>query len=412
MWTCIFRIGIAMNQNDASKKDNDNSNQLDAELIGSYQSITIGFSKDELASFSKIGQHKHYTAGSIVYNENDLADSFFIIIDGVAEIFKKTIDEFGEHNIHILATLSKDDVVGEMALIENSRRSASVKAKTDLSVIEYPLEVVKAKPKLNLMLIKNMAQILSRRLRFTNEVTVKNMQQALKEASGRNTLGVFIIALLWIICLYTLSLHFLVTVIHQVTVTTVLSICLISIFAVAILIAMHFTGLPYSRFGITAKDWGKTTLEALAFKIPIMLFVLIIKVFFIIGIDHLDNTPIFSGTKRFLVNNEVDWEYYFAMIFLYSLFAPIQELMARSALQSTFFHFLPGEKLFRQWNGIFLSNLIFATMHTHLGLTFASLTFIAGLFWGWLFHRQKSLLGVSVSHVILGVWSLFIVGLR
>lgn len=55
MWTCIFRIGIAMNQNDASKKDNDNSNQLDAELIGSYQSITIGFSKDELASFSKIG---------------------------------------------------------------------------------------------------------------------------------------------------------------------------------------------------------------------------------------------------------------------------------------------------------------------------------------------------------------------
>ncbi|MFO2958800.1 cyclic nucleotide-binding domain-containing protein [Legionella pneumophila serogroup 1] len=220
-----------MNQNDASKKDNDNSNQLDTELIGSYQSITIGFSKDELASFSKIGQHKHYTAGSIIYNENDLADSFFIIIDGVAEIFKKTIDEFGEHNIHILATLSKDDVVGEMALIENSRRSASVKAKTDLSVIEYPLEVVKAKPKLNLMLIKNMAQILSRRLRFTNEVTVKNMQQALKEASGRNTLGVFIIALLWIICLYTLSLHFLVTVIHQVTVTTVLSICLISIFA-------------------------------------------------------------------------------------------------------------------------------------------------------------------------------------
>ncbi|HHS3018227.1 TPA: cyclic nucleotide-binding domain-containing protein [Legionella pneumophila] len=146
-----------MNQNDASKKDNGNSNQLDTELIGSYQSITIGFSKDELASFSKIGQHKHYAAGSIVYNENDLADSFFIIIDGVAEIFKKTIDEFGEHNIHILATLSKDDVVGEMALIENSRRSASVKAKTDLSVIEYPLEVVKAKPKLNLMLIKNMA---------------------------------------------------------------------------------------------------------------------------------------------------------------------------------------------------------------------------------------------------------------
>ncbi|AMP92510.1 cyclic nucleotide-binding domain-containing protein [Legionella pneumophila] len=401
-----------MNQNDTSKNDNENCNQLGNELIGNYQSITIGFSKDDLASFSKIGKLQEYPAGSIIYNEGDLADSFFIIVEGVAEIFKKTIDEFEEHNIHVIATLTKDEIVGEMALVENNRRSASVKAKTDLTVIEYSLEKVKAKPKLNLILIKNMAQILSRRLRFTNEVTVKNMQQALKEASGRNTLGVFIIALLWIICLYTLSLHFLVTVIHQVTVTTVLSICLISIFAVAILIAMHFTGLPYSRFGITLKDWGKTILEALAFTIPVMLFVLIIKVFFIIGINNLDNTPLFSGTKRFLVNNAVDWEYYLAMIFLYSLFAPIQELMARSALQSTFFHFLPGEKLFRQWNAIFLSNLIFATMHTHLGLTFASLTFIAGLFWGWLFHRQKSLLGVSISHVILGVWSLFIVGLR
>nr|WP_229309804.1 hypothetical protein [Legionella pneumophila] len=78
-----------MNQSDVSKKDNENCNQLDTELIGSYQSIKIGFSKDELASFSKIGKHKRYTAGSIVYNEGDLADSFFIIIDGVAEIFKK-----------------------------------------------------------------------------------------------------------------------------------------------------------------------------------------------------------------------------------------------------------------------------------------------------------------------------------
>lgn len=303
---------MRMNQNDTSK----NCNQLDNELIGSYQSITIGFSKDDLVSFSKIGKPREYPAGSIIYNEGDLADSFFIIVEGVAEIFKKTIDEFEEHNIHVIATLTKDEIVGEMALVENNRRSASVKAKTDLTVIEYPLEKVKAKPKLNLILIKNMAQILSRRLRFTNEVTVKNMQQALKEAAGRNALGVFIIALLWIICLYTLSLHFLVTIIHQVTVTTVLSICLISIFAVAILIAMHFTGLPYSRFGITAKDWGKTILEALAFTIPVMLFVLIIKVFFIIGIEHLDNNLLFSGTKRFLVNNEVDWVHYFAMIFI------------------------------------------------------------------------------------------------
>ncbi|HAT1659513.1 TPA: cyclic nucleotide-binding domain-containing protein [Legionella pneumophila] len=401
-----------MNQNDTSKNDNENCNQLGNELIGSYQSITIGFSKDDLASFSKIGKLQEYPAGSIIYNEGDLADSFFIIVEGVAEIFKKTIDEFEEHNIHVIATLTKDEIVGEMALVENNRRSASVKAKTNLTVIEYPLEKVKAKPKLNLILIKNMAQILSRRLRFTNEVTVKNMQHALNESMGRNALGAFIIVLLWIICLYTLSLHFLSILIHELAaLTTILSICLISVFAIAIIAAMRFTGLPYSRFGITLKNSWKNTLEAVLLTIPVMILLLMIKAFFIIGINNLNETSLFSGAELFSENQQIDWRYYITIMFLYSLFAPVQELMTRSALQSTFFLFLPGEKLFRKWNAILLSNLIFATMHTHLGLNYTSLTFIAGLFWGWLFHRQQSLIGVSVSHIILGVWSMFIVGL-
>lgn len=387
-----------------------NVSKSEIELTENYQSITTQFSEGELAHLSKIGKIEKYASGNIIYNDGDPSDSFFVILEGEVEVFKTVIDEFGEHNIHLLATLSKNDVVGEMSLIENNSRSTSVRAKTSLTVIQYPLEKVKAQPKLNLKLIRNMAQILSKRLRFTNEVTVKNMQQRLNESLGRNSLGVFLIGLLWIICLYTLSLNFLIMLIDKAAITTTLSICLITLFAITTIVAMRFTGLSYSRFGITWKNWGKNTLEALAFTIPVMLFVLIVKVFFIIGIDPPDKISIFTGAEPFITNHKIDWEYYISTMFLYSLFAPIQELIARSALQSTFFLFLPGEKLFRKWNAIFLSNLIFATMHTHFGLNFTLLTFIAGLFWGWLFHRQNSLLGVSVSHVILGLWSLFIVG--
>lgn len=387
-----------------------NVSKSEIELTENYQSITTQFSEGELAHLSKIGKIEKYASGNIIYNDGDPSDSFFVILEGEVEVFKTVIDEFGEHNIHLLATLSKNDVVGEMSLIENNSRSTSVRAKTNLTVIQYPLEKVKAQPKLNLKLIRNMAQILSKRLRFTNEVTVKNMQQRLNESLGRNSLGVFLIGLLWIICLYTLSLNFLIMLIDKVAITTTLSICLITLFAITTIVAMRFTGLSYSRFGITWKNWGKNTLEALAFTIPVMLFVLIVKALFIIGIDPPDKISIFTGAEPFITNHKIDWEYYISTMFLYSLFAPIQELIARSALQSTFFLFLPGEKLFRKWNAIFLSNLIFATMHTHFGLSFTLLTFIAGLFWGWLFHRQNSLLGVSVSHVILGLWSLFIVG--
>ncbi|KTD82206.1 cyclic nucleotide-binding domain-containing protein [Legionella waltersii] len=400
-----------MNNNDTLKKMCDGFDQSDDEIIGNYQSIKVDLSKSDLDDFLKIGQSETYPAGTIIFNEGDPADSFFIIIEGVAEIYKKAVDEYGEQSIHVLASLSKDAIVGEMALIENANRSAYVRAKTDLTVIKYKLESIGAKPKLNVLLIKNIAHILSERLRFTTDITVKNMQIVLKESLGRNALGVFIIALLWIICLYTLSLHYLVWIIHKEKITTTLSVCLISIYAIATLIAMHFTGLPYSRFGITLNNWAKNTLEAVALTIPPMLIVLLIKVF-IVEFNPLEKTQLFTGTKLFYVNQQVDWEYYLTTLFLYSLFAPIQELIARCALQSTFFNFLPGKQSFRKWNAIILSNLLFSTMHTHFGVRFTFLTFIAGLYWGWLYHRQRSFLGVSVSHALLGSWALLVVGLR
>jgi membrane protease YdiL (CAAX protease family) len=37
--------------------------------------------------------------------------------------------------------------------------------------------------------------------------------------------------------------------------------------------------------------------------------------------------------------------------------------------------------------------------------------FVAGLFWGWLYARQRSLVGVSISHVLLGFWAFEVVDL-
>ena len=37
--------------------------------------------------------------------------------------------------------------------------------------------------------------------------------------------------------------------------------------------------------------------------------------------------------------------------------------------------------------------------------------FAAGLFWGWLYARQRALAGVSVSHIVLGFWAFEVVDL-
>lgn len=73
---------------------------------------------------------KKFTAGEIIFNEGDIANYLYIIISGEAEVFK-TLDE----KEIILADLKKDDFFGEMALFIDDKRSATIRAKTDLTSI-------------------------------------------------------------------------------------------------------------------------------------------------------------------------------------------------------------------------------------------------------------------------------------
>ena len=50
--------------------------------------------------------------------------------------------------------------------------------------------------------------------------------------------------------------------------------------------------------------------------------------------------------------------------------------------------------------------------HTYISLEFAIATFIPGISWGWLFQKQRSLVGVSVSHALIGLWIVFILNFR
>ena len=89
--------------------------------------------------------------------------------------------------------------------------------------------------------------------------------------------------------------------------------------------------------------------------------------------------------------------------------SPLQEFLVRGILQGTLEEFLIGK--YRVLLAILISNLIFSFIHLPLSMFMVALTFFAGLFWGWLYSRQKSILGVSISHFILGIWAESIVGL-
>ena len=67
-------------------------------------------------------------AGENIITEGDTGSEMYILIDGVVDIIKTTV--FGDKFVVATLDAAKHCVFGEMAMVDNDKRSATVKAKT------------------------------------------------------------------------------------------------------------------------------------------------------------------------------------------------------------------------------------------------------------------------------------------
>jgi CRP/FNR family transcriptional regulator, cyclic AMP receptor protein len=68
---------------------------------------------------------RNYGKGAAIFREGDRGDEFFVVVRGAVEI---------RSGNRLLERLGKNSIFGEMALIDDSPRSASVVAVTDVTV--------------------------------------------------------------------------------------------------------------------------------------------------------------------------------------------------------------------------------------------------------------------------------------
>lgn len=106
--------------------------------------------------------------GEIIFKEGEKGDYVCFIVDGILEVIKKTE---GEKSV-VISTLSKGRSIGEMSIIDNNPRSATVKSKTKATLITLSQE------KLDILLenhciigakiIKGISRLLSMNMRKTS----------------------------------------------------------------------------------------------------------------------------------------------------------------------------------------------------------------------------------------------------
>jgi len=111
--------------------------------------------------------------GEILFREGDQADCVYFVVDGQLDVIKgsQTGKKGGRDHV-VISTLSKGRSIGEMSVIENTSRSATVRAQSKATLVALTSEgfdlILEEYPKIGIKILKGIARLLSLNLRKTS----------------------------------------------------------------------------------------------------------------------------------------------------------------------------------------------------------------------------------------------------
>ncbi len=121
--------------------------------------------EEDLAAVVDVTVPRSYGAGEIVFREGDESDTCYVVRSGRARASREHTDG----RVITLATFGAGDVFGELAMLEDERRSATIEAMEDTETVAIlggdMRRLLRAHPDIAVKLLAG----LSRRLRETNE---------------------------------------------------------------------------------------------------------------------------------------------------------------------------------------------------------------------------------------------------
>ena len=153
------------------------------EDLSFYKKIFIfqDLDEEELQKFLLLARHRFISANSVIIKEGESGDSMYIMCEGEVNITKRltlVLDQDLPKEKRMIHLRAADGVsFGEMALLENDTRTATVTALTDCKLLELNrddfLRFIQENSDTGCKITLRLAQLLSRFLRKTDSDVVK-----------------------------------------------------------------------------------------------------------------------------------------------------------------------------------------------------------------------------------------------
>lgn len=136
-----------------------------------------GIKTDEVQELiSRSDVHK-YNVGTVLCKEDAIESTFYMILEGEVEVTKF----INKNQNRLLKTLRPGDFFGEMGLIHNAPRAATVTAKSDLVTLELDKdafdEVLKRSSSISMAMVRE----ISSRLRDNDEMAIEDLRLRARE---------------------------------------------------------------------------------------------------------------------------------------------------------------------------------------------------------------------------------------
>ena len=135
---------------------------------------------DVLALIAASGETKNLQRGDVLFSEGDTPESMYIVLSGriAIAIGNQPID--GRESV--LALMERGDLFGELALLDNGKRSAMARAIEPSTMLQIPYSIVRQQLQLNPTMI--MDEVLSDSVFL--DVTGRTAKRLLELSSGKD----------------------------------------------------------------------------------------------------------------------------------------------------------------------------------------------------------------------------------